>query len=57
MYIKRVTHLRDLPLLHQRLLLGRDGPLALFGAGFARGCGCGGGGRFAGFDGALGHLV
>ena len=26
------THFRDLLLLHQRLFLRRDGPLALFGA-------------------------
>ena len=36
----KITHLGNLPLLHQLLLLGRNGPLALFGAEggwFARG--------------------
>lgn len=36
----KITHLSNLPLLHQLLLLGRNGPLTLFGAEggwFARG--------------------
>ena len=44
------TDLGDFLLLHQILLLGRDGPVALFGAG--DGGFAGGGGLF---DGALRH--
>lgn len=58
------TNLRDPLLLHQILLLGRDGPLALFGAEgcrrrFARrGGGGGGGGGFSVLLGdALRHFV